>query len=525
MTVLRRNLEQIWDQLRSQKPGRSNSLEEVTVRGLRGVGDLRVPLAFPVTVLAGANGCGKSTVLMALACAYKVPGAGSREFTPAAVFPDFAPPAGAGSLADARANTELIFSYVAEGTRRQMRWARGVGKWNRSFFGTKGGRQPERAVFLRTLANLTNPSEVRSVLQLAQRRFQVDSIDASSIAFAQRILSFRYKRLSRISGAREKSLLFAEREEGPSPASYSEFHMAAGERSLLRLSVEISKYEDALVLIDEVEAGLHPYVQQILLLELQRLALRNRLQIVVTTHSPVVLDTVPPEARVFLERSGDKVVRREAFRDLIQRALYGRALETLSFLCEDDAAEALLRGVLDDLGPEIDLTQNDIDVGRDSGKDQFRAHLETFAHFKRLDDVVFVLDGDGASLKPALESRARELSQAARILVLPGSAGPEQWIWERLQAAPERHAPGLGSTAAALQQRLADIDRVFESAADRPAAIAKNKLFTFASELSRTLPEVVRVVARTETAAKAGEAHRLRTELHDVIGRWRSLAG
>lgn len=38
------------------------------------------------------------------------------------------------------------------------------------------------------------------------------------------------------------------------------------------------------------------------MLELQRIALRNDLQVVVTTHSPVVLDSVPPEGRIFLER-------------------------------------------------------------------------------------------------------------------------------------------------------------------------------------------------------------------------------
>jgi predicted ATP-dependent endonuclease of OLD family len=109
------------------------------------------------------------------------------------------------------------------------------------------------------------------------------------------------------------SHLFAERDdETGSHARYSEFHMSAGERALLRLSMNISKLSDALVLIDEVEAGLHPHIQQLLMLELQRLALRNQLQIVVTTHSPTVLETVPPEARVFLERSPDNVVRKEA---------------------------------------------------------------------------------------------------------------------------------------------------------------------------------------------------------------------
>ncbi|MDZ4188882.1 MAG: hypothetical protein U1D25_12350 [Hydrogenophaga sp.] len=40
---------------------------------------------FPVTVIAGTNGSGKSTVLLACACAYDVPGA--RDHSPAVLFP------------------------------------------------------------------------------------------------------------------------------------------------------------------------------------------------------------------------------------------------------------------------------------------------------------------------------------------------------------------------------------------------------------------------------------------------------
>lgn len=89
-------------------------------------------------------------------------------------------------------------------------------------------------------------------------------------------------------------MLFVERDDADHP-SYSEFHMSAGERAILRLSRDISTLHDALILIDEIEAGLHPYTQQVLMLELQRLALRQDLQIIVTSHSPFILESVPSE--------------------------------------------------------------------------------------------------------------------------------------------------------------------------------------------------------------------------------------
>ena len=98
-----------------------------------------------------------------------------------------------------------------------------------------------------------------------------------------------------------QNLLFAEQDLGP---KYSELHMAAGERAILRIAQDVGQMQDALVLIDEVEAGLHPWLQELLMIELQQLALRNNLQVIVTTHSPVVLDTVPANGRIFLDGIG-----------------------------------------------------------------------------------------------------------------------------------------------------------------------------------------------------------------------------
>lgn len=524
MHALKKNLVQIWDQLRGQKPSRLHSLEEVQIKGLRGIADLRVPLPFPVTVLAGPNGCGKSTVLFALACAYRPPGSTVSERTPAKLFPDFRPVTARGApFCDDRAGVEVTFAYVANAERTQMKWARGKGNWNRSFFGRKRGRQPERVVHLRTLANLSSPSEIRNVLKLARWNFSAQEIDASNIAFAQRILSFRYARLSLVR-AGPRSLLFAERSD-QAAHHYSEFHMSAGERSILRLAIDVSKLEDALVLIDEVEAGLHPYLQQLLMLELQRLALRNRLQIVVTTHSPSVLDTVPPEGRVFLERTDDNVVRREPYRDLIQKALYGRAQEVLSVLCEDEEAEAFVRGLLDVLGPKLDLLQNDIEVGRDTGKEEFPAHLETLAKFRKLDDVLFVLDGDGREVGRRLEARAMQLGQTGGVLYLPGSQPPEVWAWNLLKGNGACYGPLLGLTAEVLSRKLADFDDLFAGAADKPSAIAKGKLAALAEATARTTPDLMRLAGKTEAQNKTGEVFEVMNKLEDIIRQWRSSRG
>jgi len=70
--------------------------------------------------------------------------------------------------------------------------------------------------------------------------------------------------------------------------------MAAAE--LLR--TDFSKY--SLVLIDEVETSLHPRAQRRLIKDLANIARAKELQILLTTHSPFVLEELPQEARCYI---------------------------------------------------------------------------------------------------------------------------------------------------------------------------------------------------------------------------------
>ena len=295
--MIERRLRELWDNLQGKKPHLPHFLSEIYLDRIRGLDNLRVLFDYPVSVIAGGNATGKSTVLFAAACAYKVPGAGTKDFVPSTLFPYYSPKLG--DRQDKLQRITLEFNYQTPDGMRSMRWRR-MNSWNRSFFGRQNASQPERQVYLRTLSNLSNPSEVRGVLSMSRLKSEPEEtpLTASQIAFAHQMLPFRYSEVVNLSSG-NKNLLFAAQKGG---AAYSELHMAAGERAILRLSQEVTQLEGALVLIDEVEAGLHPWVQQLLMLHLQQLALRNDLQIIVTSHSPVVLNAVPSNGRIFLDR-------------------------------------------------------------------------------------------------------------------------------------------------------------------------------------------------------------------------------
>ena len=522
--MIERRFRELWEQLQGKKPHLPHFLSEIRLRGIRGIDDLRVIFDYPVSVIAGGNASGKSTVLFAAACAYKVPEAGVKDFVPSTLFPDYRPKLD--GRADGKGEIVIEFDYSTPSGRTAMRWRRSKG-WNRSFLGRKDAVQPERPLYLRTLSNLSNPSEVRGVLSMSRSRAEPNEtpLTASQIEFAQQILfPFRYAEVVDLSseiqhGKRGKHLLFAAQEGG---AAYSELHMAAGERAILRLSQEIAQLERALVLIDEVEAGLHPWVQQLLMLQLQQLALRNDLQVIVTTHSPVVLDSVPRNGRIFLERDeSGRVAVRSPYRDVVQNALYGRSRETLSLLCEDDAAEGVLQGVFDHLLRRQGIRREAVHIGRDTGADQFPGHAAALRKFGGLDDFVFVLDGDrrGSDMERKIQGAA---GRDVPVLFLPGRDAPEVWVWEMLRRNLAAAAGELRISAEELSERINRQDAVYASASDGSAKIAKAKLHGLSEPIGCAVPYVCRIIACLEVEREDSAIRPLAEQLKDALERWRS---
>jgi len=148
MSMTQHDFAQVWDQLRAKKPHLSQFLESIRISRLRGIEDLQINLSYPVSVVAGPNGSGKSTVLFAVACAYDVPGV--PDYSPAVLFPNLRSRADS-SMSDQLGNPSFEYYFVDKGARIGMVWRR-LKSWSKSFMGRKAGRQPQRDLYLRTLA-------------------------------------------------------------------------------------------------------------------------------------------------------------------------------------------------------------------------------------------------------------------------------------------------------------------------------------------------------------------------------------
>ena len=104
--------------------------------------------------------------------------------------------------------------------------------------------------------------------------------------------------------------------------------MSSGERAFLNMmsriyfSAHIREFlpdksfqweESILLIIDEIDLYLHPEWQRIIVSELLNIVkdqfLNNYFQIIVTSHSPIVLSDIPIENSIYLDRNADGLTR------------------------------------------------------------------------------------------------------------------------------------------------------------------------------------------------------------------------
>ena len=515
--VIERRLRSLWDRVLAKRADLSHFLTQVRLQGIRGIDDLAVGFISPVVAIAGGNASGKSTVLAAIACAYQVPGARHGDFLPATLFADYRPRLG--TCRDVRGPATIEFEYATPSGGRAMRWRRTSG-WRRTFYGRRNASQPERPVYMHVTKNLDDPSVVRdSVASMTrgQSATQERPLTLWEQDFAEKMLPFRYSRVTNLTRDGH-SLLFARQKGG---AAYSELHMAAGERAILRLSQEIAHLDDALVLIDQVEVGLHPWVQQLLMLHLQELAVLNDLQIIVTTHSPVVLESIHPLGRVFLERDAQGRVEAVApYRDIVQDALYGRSRNALSFLCEDDTAEAILQGVFDVLYLRLRIRRECVRIGTDANASECPGRAATFTKFGEIRNFVFVLGGNRRDT--GVEAKIADgAGRSVATLFLPGDDAPAVWVWRVLRRRLEAMADQLPVDAGELADRMDHLDAVYDRAREGPSAVAEVKLRNLADPLAWDATDLCQVVARVEAGRRTGECQTLMKELEQELGEWR----
>lgn len=392
---------QLLDKVRRHDYGKY--LFKASISKIRGFTGEDISFEFPVTALIGPNGSGKSSVLGVAGCAYK-------PIKPGMFFPKST--VGDESMSGWRVEYELIDKGInprqlvkRTSNFRQAKWVRSeVADRQVLFFGIErtvpAGEKTQYKQLMRSTYIHRPPLEPLAPTVATQ----VEHILGKSVA------DYRVTRY----GLDDKFLVGRTGDN-----QFSEFHFGAGESSIIRM---ISKIEQApqnsLILIEEIENGLHPIATRRMVEYLIDVAERKSIQTIFTTHSDYALSPLPNEA-IWASIAGK--LRQGKLSVEALRAVSGRVDKRLAVFVEDEFAKTWVDTILrESLGADYDQVEVHAVHGDGNAVATHRGHM---ANPAVIFESLCIIDGD---------SQQREDADAG-VLRLPGTQ-PELTVFEAVRA-------------------------------------------------------------------------------------------
>jgi len=391
-------------------------LEWIQIKGLRGWQGEMFHFKYPIMAIVAENGVGKSTLLQCVSALYKSKppkrAGRKRQAKKESYASDHFPDTAWDKIRNATIGYQVRqgSSPPIEGTIRKP-----GGRWR----GYKA--RPERQVVYIDLSRIQPISARGGYLKLAKPKWK----EKSFTDFDKGKLS----RLGQIMGREYETakMSYTDADEtrpvpvlGHSGHEFSGFHMGAGETVLAELlQVEIPQY--SIVLIDEIESSLHPRLQRRLIRDLAELTRQMELQVVLTTHSPFILEELPNEARAQIlqdENTGARTIVYGITPEFAVTKMDDVSQYECDLYVEDENAERMLIEIIVTHSSDRDfaLRCRTIKYGLASVGQQ----LGLMAHQHRFPRPSFVfLDGD--------------LGPSPGCISLPGEDSPERVVFDALR--------------------------------------------------------------------------------------------
>lgn len=291
-------------------------LQRIQVTRFRHVKDLDISFEHPVSVIAGTNKIGKTSILLLMACSFE-------EFwrydstKPETEFK--------------RATWRDVISFTKNETDNggysyQLWWRvgtnnrlHGIGKRNtgarKSWTGLGKSSKHERtnAKIKRRHIRFIDLERMLPARDFTRRLNYKASIAAKEEVSENIIKYFCYIleisetiKIYQTGSHINKRAFLIEKTINGAAESYSSYNAASGEEALLNILIDIEEApKDSLILIDELECGIHPNVQRRLAGVIQYIAWTKKQQFILTTHSATLLSAFPQKSRKLIDVGPD----------------------------------------------------------------------------------------------------------------------------------------------------------------------------------------------------------------------------
>ena len=404
-------------------------LLKLRLNPIRGFEDQVIKFDFPVTALIGPNGGGKTTVLGAAACAY-ISEKPSRFFSKS------------GSLDNSMQNWKILYELIdrdinaKESIQRTAKFK--SYKWYRD--------NMSRTVSIFGVSRTVPATERNEMRKCASTVFKYDSSQVEKfndlvVSAASKVLGKNLSGYSqiKIDDNGRVTLLQGLTDNN---ISFSEFHFGAGESSVIRMIMKIESLdENSLVLIEEIENGLHPIATQRMVEYLIDFSKRKKSQVIFTTHSNDALLPLPHKA-IWAAINNTLFQGKLNVKSL--RTITGQIEASLAIFVEDEFAKMWIETIVSD---DSSIIENSLEIHAMAGDGTAVAinkyhNDDPSVKFKS----ICIIDGDSK----------QQDSEADKVFRLPGES-PEKYIYGKVvELISNPNETKIGELSLLLQKRYED---------------------------------------------------------------------
>lgn len=421
-------------------PVPAQSAKALHITKLKGLNGLTIEFGpKPLTAIMGINGCGKTTVLHALACCYQpYNGQTSKNH----VFSEYFTP----NTDSKWAGSKFTFEYshdnasVRHPTSREYRKV--ADRWSPKY----SSRLPRWVSYIGVIDAVPAIEELktRSFITLAKTN-RVDQNASRILADASTIMNRNYQIMT--TNARGKNTYVGVRFN---ENDYSAISMGSGEQRIFKiLEVLYAAPEYGLILIDEIELLLHTGALKRLIKILHDKAVAKHLQIVFTTHAESVINQSEFVSvnHIFVPTAGTTLCLRNVNPNLLYH-LTGVQNKPLKVFVEDELSKEIVLRIAGELG-----LRKSLNVGiYGPAINCFTTAAGAVLVGTDVSNCLFVLDGDLYKTKQERKTRMNAVltgsdiqSRRNKILALqrisefdlPAGFKPEQYFHSIITGLPD----------------------------------------------------------------------------------------